>query len=64
MLGGIRSPTRSQLVETTPQLMTAIDRLNDQIAAVEALLSADDAALGRFFQPVTFGTGRASARTV
>ena len=30
--------------------MTAIDRLNDQISAVEALLSADDAALGRFFQ--------------
>jgi hypothetical protein len=30
--------------------MTAIDRLNDQISAVEALLSVDDAALGRFFQ--------------
>ena len=50
MLGGIRPPTRSQLVEITPPLMTAIDRLNDQISAVEALLSADDAALGRFFQ--------------
>ena len=32
-----------QLVEITPSLMTAIDRLNDQISAVEALLSADDA---------------------
>jgi hypothetical protein len=50
MLGGIRPPARSQLVEITPSLMTAIDRLNDQISAVEALLSADDAALGRFFQ--------------
>lgn len=50
MLGGVRPPARSQLVETTPQLMTAIDRLDDQIAAVEALLSVNDAALGRFIQ--------------
>ena len=64
MLGRIRSPTPTQLVETTPQLIAEIDRLNDRIAAVEALLSADDAALGRFFQPVTFGTARPSARTI
>ena len=50
MLGRIRSLTPTQLVETTPQLIAEIDRLNDRIAAVEALLSADDAALGRFFR--------------
>jgi hypothetical protein len=50
MLGGLQPPTRSQLVEVTPRLMAAIDQLNDQISAAEALLSAHDAALGRFFE--------------
>ena len=38
MLGRIRPPTPTQLVETTPPLIAAIDRLNHHIAAVEALL--------------------------
>ncbi|WP_232321147.1 hypothetical protein, partial [Mycobacterium shimoidei] len=49
MLGRIRPPTPGQLVEITPPLMAAIDRLNQQISAVEALLSSDDESLRNFF---------------
>lgn len=48
MLDQLRPPPQHQLVETTPQLQTAIEGLTSDLAAVEALLCADETALQAF----------------
>jgi hypothetical protein len=48
VLGPIQPPTPDRLVETTPLLESTIGRLNDLMAAVERLLTTDDANLERF----------------
>lgn len=48
MLDPLQPPHPDQLVENTTALTTAGDRLRSQIAAVQALLSAEDGALAGF----------------
>lgn len=50
MLDRIRPPAPDQLVETSTALESAIARLNELIADVETLLTADEARLGQFFR--------------
>lgn len=50
MLDQIRPPAPDQLVETSTALESAIARLNELIADVETLLTADEAPLGQFFR--------------
>lgn len=50
MLDRIRPPAPNQLVETSTSLDSAIARLNELIAAVETLLTADEAPLSQFFR--------------
>jgi hypothetical protein len=49
-LDRIRPPAPDQLVETSTSLKSAIARLNELIAHVETLLTADEATLGQFFR--------------
>jgi Translation initiation factor IF-2, N-terminal region len=63
MLDRIRPPAPDQLVETSTSLESAIARLNELIAHVETLLTADEATLGQFFRQahtelVALHTGR------
>ncbi|WP_243753438.1 translation initiation factor IF-2 N-terminal domain-containing protein, partial [Mycolicibacterium sp. CBMA 213] len=48
VLDRIRPPAVDRLIETNPQLKSAIERLNELITAAETLLTADTAALDQF----------------
>lgn len=48
MLNQLQPPPQHTLFETTPLLRTSIEALTDDLAAVEALLSSDDATLQQF----------------
>lgn len=50
MLDRIRPPAPDQLVETSPSLQSAIARLNELIADVERVLTADEISLAHFFR--------------